>query len=642
MSRQKWISPEYNIVITDEEAKKAFTEIRKHHQLAFDVETTGLSFVQDKIIGFSFVYRDLKNKKLYGYYFPIRHKLGKKETIYGFSLMTEPGEEFKTQVSINTAINEISAILCSKNHLLIGQNLKFDIGMLYQEFIPRPDEFMQCSLFDTRVAEAMIDSLKVNEKKRGTLSLKNIIHDYIDFVGPDTIKKWKDFEGALAECSIVEVGEYCINDAAYAYMLYETQESEIKENYSDLFYKVEMPLIPVLCRIEYQGINIDRDYLTKLDKEISPELERLEEEFQRLSGKKINLKSSVKLREYLYEELKLEPITKRVRRKSGSEKILATDSDSIEIIMSKMEKKDKTYNILSVIVDYLKLYSVKKTYIDGFLKRSAYDSKIHSDYDSVGARSSRFSSTPNLQNLPRDKKRYDIRKAFIPSKEKEFSVADWKGMQLRIAAAMSKDPVMVKAFQEGEDLHRKTAQTVFEVSVPTEEQRDIGKTINFAILFGATEYIISTLMKCPRKKARKVVKDFYKLYAGFAQWKTKLDFEIERDGYALTADGRKRKYNYTTMFPDYEMRSIINTVIQGTEADILKKSLVLLEKKLKQFPEWKARIVVHIHDEIIVENDPLFRGAVQGTMSACMTWTLRGIALPVEISTKQSLSKKDD
>ncbi len=629
---KKWTPPEYNFIVTDNECKKILKEINKNCKaISIDVETTGLSPQKDKIIGFSIV--GLLKNKLSGFYFPLRHKLGPKATRYGFSLIVEDND-FKSQVKPETAFCYLKPVLMNPSRTIIGQNIKFDLSFLYNEGITE----ISPKIFDVRVAESLIDSLKVKQKRSGALSLKSIILDYVK-IDQDMVKKWKDFDKPLDECSIVEVGKYCIDDSAYAFVIYQSQKEIIDRDFAEIFYNLEMPLIPVLRDIEQRGIRIDLKYLEKLDQRLRKDISKTQQKVSSMIGRNLNLKSPVQLKKYLYEELKLKPRTKKVRRKEGTVQILGTDTDTIKNILSDMKNKEsKEYKILSSIVTYLGLFSLHKTHVERLLKQSAIDGRVYTSYDPVGASSGRFSSEPNLQNIPRNKD-YDIRRAFVPDEGKIFVIGDWSGMQLRIAAAISRDEEMLYSFQKDEDLHAKTACAIFKVKTPTSEQRYQGKTVNFSVLFGSTEYGIATQLKCSKQKAKEIINNFYKLYNGFYKWKKKLSMQIEREGFASTVFGRKRKYDFTTIYPEHEKRSVINSVIQGTEADILKKVLINLHKMFKKNSSLKAEIVAHIHDEIICQCPYDKVTEVKKLVEKTMTVKLKDMILPVEISVKKSLSE---
>lgn len=632
--RKKWIPPSYSIINTTNKLDAVIEDIKKAKILAFDIETNGLNPRLNCIVGFSIVYKN--DNALLGFYFPLRHIKKSAHTKFGFSLLVKD-EDLCAQLNPEIAMKFLNDLF-TVDKLLIGHNIKFDLSFLVSQNV-----IVRSKLFDTRIAEVLIDSRKINEKGRGgrgaSTSLKNIIPDYFDI---GNIKKWKDFETSMDQVSIAETAEYCINDSAFGYALYEEQKPVIDKEFSKLFYKIEMPLISVLINIEMSGVDVNKKYLETLGKQVKLQLDKIEKDFLLISGKKINLKSPVQLQEFIYDYLKIPEYRKSVRRKGGKKEILATDSESIDFIRLKMfDKNSREYKCLSLISEYLQLSSLKSTHIDGLIKQIESDGKIHTDYDSAGSRSGRFASDPNLQNIPK-RTDFDVRKAFIPENGKVFIIADWSGMQLRIAGVMSQDKEMLSAFQKNIDLHAKTARAIYETETPTEKQRFNGKTVNFSILFGATEYRISSLLGCSLEKAKKIVHSLHTLYDGFYKWKNETELSIERDGFALTFFGRKRRYDFSTMYPKYEMRSVINSIIQGTEADILKQSLVALCPLLKPNPEWGAKIVLHTHDEIVIKCFPDFVGDVKKCLSKAMEIKLGEILLPIEISVKKNLSKKKE
>lgn len=370
----------------------------------------------------------------------------------------------------------------------------------------------------------------------------------------------------------------------------------IKEcNMSELFDKVEMPLIEVLSSMEIQGFKVDSETLNKIGFELSEEIDKLTAQIHDLAEEEFNINSPKQLGVILFEKLQL-PIIKKT--KTG----YSTDAEVLEELSSKHEIIDK-------ILNYRQLVKLKSTYIDGLNAATDLDGKIHSSFNQTITATGRISSTePNLQNIPMKLEQgRRIRKAFIPENNDYIILsADYSQIELRLLAHISQDKNMVDAFINNIDVHTKTASEVFEV--PLEEvtglQRSRAKAVNFGIVYGLSDYGLSRDIKTTRKEAKKYIDNYFERYIGVKEYLDKAINEGKENGYVKTLMNRIRyipEINSTNrnvkMFGE---RLAMNTPIQGTAADIIKIAMVNVYNRLKR-EDLKSKLILQVHDELILE-----------------------------------------
>lgn len=383
--------------------------------------------------------------------------------------------------------------------------------------------------------------------------------------------------------------------------LYKRIEDELlkrikKEDMEKLYRDIEEPLIGVLAGMEYTGVSIDKNYLNGLIKEYDNNIERLKKEIFGLCGTEFNINSSRQLSEILYKKLEL-PITKRT--KTGP----STDAETLKAIHDSSPVTQK-------ILDYREKTKLKNTYIDVLPQLiDPEDSRIHTTYHQLGTSTGRISSSnPNLQNIPvRTEYGKQIRKAFIPGTGYDLIMSsDYSQIELRILAHLSEDKNLLDTFKRNEDIHTRTASELFEVSYDrvNEALRRKAKTINFGIIYGMTEYGLAARLSIPENEAREYIEKYFEKYAGVKKYLKFLIDEAYKKGYSTTIFGRKR-YLKELGSSNNRIRSLgerfaVNTPIQGSAADIMKLSTVVLFNKLKS-EEIDSNIIMHVHDELVLE-----------------------------------------
>ncbi|MDD3818313.1 MAG: DNA polymerase I [Actinomycetota bacterium] len=383
--------------------------------------------------------------------------------------------------------------------------------------------------------------------------------------------------------------------------LYEKIESKLleglaEEDMGELYWKIEEPLIRIIAEMEYTGVCIDREYLNDLIKEYDREIKNLEKEIYKLCGEEFNINSSRQLAEVLYNKLGL-PAVKRT--KTG----LSTDAESLRAIYDSSP-------VIAKILDYREKTKLKNTYIDvlpGLI--DPVDLRVHATYHQLGTSTGRISSSdPNLQNIPvRTEYGRQIRKAFVPGAGYDIIMsADYSQIELRILAHLSEDEILVDSFRKDEDIHARTASELFDVDYNevTEDLRRKAKAINFGIIYGMTEYGLMNRLSISEEEAREYIKKYFDRYQGVNKYLKFLIEEAYKKGYSTTIFGRKR-YLRELGSSNSQVRRLgeryaVNTPIQGSAADIIKLSTIVLFNRLKS-EKLDSNIILHVHDELVLE-----------------------------------------
>lgn len=369
-----------------------------------------------------------------------------------------------------------------------------------------------------------------------------------------------------------------------------------KEKLDKLYWQIEEPLIQVLAEMEYTGVNIDKKYLSSLIEEYELDIRRLEKEIYKLCGEEFNINSSQQLSEILYRKLNL-PVTKKT--KTG----FSTDAGALKAIYDSSP-------IIRKILDWREKTKLKNTYIDVLPALiDPEDLRVHTTYSQLGTSTGRISSSdPNLQNIPvRTDYGRQIRKAFIPGKGYDLILAsDYSQIELRVLAHLSGDENLIDSFNREEDIHTRTASEIFGVSYDDVDVtlRRKAKAINFGIIYGMTEYGLKSRLSISEEEAKEYIQKYFDRYPGVKKYLKFLIDDAYKKGYTTTIFGRKR-YLKELGSSNVRIRSLgerfaVNTPIQGSAADIMKLSTVILFNKLK-LNNIDSNIILHVHDELVLE-----------------------------------------
>lgn len=587
---------DFKCVTKIEELKDLCSQLKQSKIFAVDTETTGVNPLADKMVGMSICSGQGKS-----YYIPFGHQVAEE------------------QLSFEDVAKELKPILEDGSIKKYLHNVKFDKLVFHAANIN-----LQGLDMDTMVAA----SLAIKDWQR--LGLKNLSEYYFDekmLTYDDVVKanKLKDFSQAPLSLAT----GYAASDAHQTFALAKKLKSELTGKDLELYQRMEGPLLDVLYDMELEGISIDTSILKNIDVQVSADLEKIETEIRTLTGAdEINLNSPKQVEDLLFNQLNLPP-----QKKSGKGTSYSTDS-------SVLEELSNIHPVPGLILRYRELQKLKNTYIDALPNYvNATTKKIHTTFSQVKTATGRLSSSsPNLQNIPLDK--FGIRAAFKPNDGDCFISADYSQIELRVLAYLSQDPALLSAFERNDDIHAITASKLFGVAredVAT-AQRQIGKRINFSIMYGLTPYGLSKDLKIPFKDAKLYIEKFFEQYPKISEWMEKTVEKAKETGYVETLWGRKRyvpEINEANK-SKFEMarRLVINTPVQGTAADIMKLGMINLHKKLQsQNLQNDAKIILQIHDELLLST----KQELAGNISSLVKSTLENVVLwnvPLTVSVK--------
>ena len=545
---------------TKEKLFEVVNTITPNTLVAFDTETMGLDTKKDKIVGFSFAIDEKK-----AYYVPIAH----------FYLGVT------NQVNIEDALSAIRIILNAK---VIGQNLKFDLSLLYfqhniEEIIPFADTIIMAWLLNAG-------------SKVGLDSLAKKFFDYEMKPFKQMVKKGETFANVDIELATF----YASEDAWMTFMLYGALDNAL--NLASLNHlkkealDVEYPFINILIAMEQRGIKLDISKLETLKKSLSSQLQRLTQEIYSLTQSEFNIKSTQQLGNVLFSHLGLKGGKKTKTGYSTNEKVLNSLIDEHEVIPK--------------ILEYRTIQKILSTYAEPLLKLAQQDehNRVYTSFIQTGTATGRLSSKdPNLQNIPvRSELGRSVREAFIAKDGYKLLSIDYSQIELRLLAHFSKDSALLEAFNHGVDIHTATAIKLFGEE-NAQAKRNHAKTVNFGILYGMGAKKLSDDLKITSKEAKEIILNYFASFPTVKHFLGKIQDDVKRIGYVETILGRRRLFDYenaTGMQKASFMRESINTVFQGSAADLIKLSMLKIEGYLTK-EKIDGMMLLQIHDELIFE-----------------------------------------
>ncbi len=395
-----------------------------------------------------------------------------------------------------------------------------------------------------------------------------------------------------------EENEIAKNAVLKAKFIYDTEKDLTdnlkKQEMYDLFNDIEMPLGIVLGDMEYDGINVDKKTLEEMGKEILEKTEIISKEIYELAGTEFNISSPIQLGDILFEKLNLP------HGKKGK-----TGYSTAVDVLNKLKGK---HPIIEKILEYRSLTKLYTTYIEGLIKEIQSDNKIHTIYNQALTRTGRLSSQePNLQNIPaRDEYGKLIRKAFIPSEDSVIMSGDYSQIELRILSSIAQVESLINAFNNDLDIHAKTASDIFkkDINEITSQERRVAKAVNFGIIYGISSYGLSENLNIPTYEAKGFIDNYLNTYPGIKEYMDKTIKQAHELGYVKTLFNRIRiipeLQNKNYMIRQAGERMALNTPIQGTSADIIKKAMVEVHRKFKE-KNLKSKMILQIHDELVID-----------------------------------------
>ncbi|MEE0133430.1 MAG: DNA polymerase I [Treponema sp.] len=532
--------------------------------VAFDCETDGLNSREAALVGFSLSCRSGE-----GFYIPL---------VCGDGLLAG------NLISKADALAQLQRLFGNKDCTVIMHNGKFDYQVLCCNGLPQP----QCLIWDTMVAAWLLEpersSYSLESLAAGKLGLETISFDSI-------VPKGSTF----ADLTLDQAVPYAAEDADLTWQLYQLFKPRLEQtNLLKLFLQLEMPVLPVLAQMELCGIHIEGHELEAYGQELSQEIAHIQAEIYEIVGHEFNIASTKQLQQVLFEERGL-PTGKKT--KSG----YSTDTSVLETLAALDVVPRK-------ILEFRAKSKLLSTYVETLPKMADSQGRIHTSFMQTGTATGRLSSRdPNLQNIPvRDEEGRRIRSAFTSSSDKVLISADYSQIELVLLAHLSQDEGLCSAFTSGIDVHKATAALIFGVSAQevTAEMRRTAKTINFGVMYGMSAFRLSNELGIPRGQAQSFIEKYFATYAGISQFKEATISQAEEKGYVETIMGRRRYIPSINSRNKLEKsgaeRIAVNTPIQGSAADIVKKAMLDVTALLKK-EGCSAQLLLQVHDELIFE-----------------------------------------
>ncbi|MGI8490708.1 DNA polymerase I [Pectobacterium sp. S5] len=596
------LSADGYVTILDEKTLLDWVERLKQAEVfAFDTETDGLDTLTANLIGLSFAIKPGEAA-----YLPLAH-----------DYLDAPEQLDRTKI-----LALFKPLLEDEKLLKIGQNLKFDKGVMQ-----RYDIDLRGIAFDTMLESYVLDSV-AGRHDMDSLAERYLNHKTITF--EEIAGKGKN-QLTFNQIALEQAGPYAAEDADVTLHLHQKLWGKLQPH-ADLcqvFQTIDMPLVPVLSRIERTGVLIDPVILAEHSKELTARLAELEIQAYELAGEEFNLSSTKQLQGILYEKQKL-PILKKTPKgaPSTNEEVLA------ELALD--------YPLPKLILEYRGLAKLKSTYTDKLpLMINPATKRVHTSYHQAVTATGRLSSSdPNLQNIPvRNDEGRRIRQAFIAPKGYSIVAADYSQIELRIMAHLSGDKGLLNAFANGLDIHRATASEVFGIALDkvTSEQRRSAKAINFGLIYGMSAFGLSRQLNIPRSESQKYMNLYFERYPGVQDYMERTRQQAAEHGYVSTLDGRRLYlpdiHSRNAMARKGAERAAINAPMQGTAADIIKKAMIAIDDWLQKDTP-KVKMIMQVHDELVFEiHDSVIEESIskiKALMEGCMQLN---VPLQVDIGT---------
>ena len=562
----------YKLIDTEEDIHNLVLAVKNCQTVCFDTETTSTNALDAEIVGLS-----LAVKEGEAFYIPMPAK--REEATTRLELLREIFENEETEK--------------------VGQNIKYDITILANYGIE-----VKGKLFDTMIAHYVLQP----ELYHGMDYLAEIYLDYDTIKIEELIGEKGKTQKNMRDIAPANICDYACEDADVTLKLKNILEKEIKnEGLTELFYDIEMPLVPVLAYMERNGARIDTAALKETSTLFGKRLADIEEEIYSLAGEPFNISSPRQVGDILFGKLKI--VDKPKKTKTGqyvtSEEVLA--------------QVQNRHPIVKKILQHRGLKKLLSTYIDALPSLvNSRSGKIHTSYNQTVTATGRLSSSnPNLQNIPiRDEDGKEVRKAFVPDEGCMFLSADYSQIELRIMAHLSGDRNMIDDFRSGYDIHAATAAKIYKKPIEevTKDERRKAKVANFGIIYGISVFGLAERMNVDRREAKELIENYFDTYKGVYEYIEKCKQEAKANGFVETIFHRKRYLpdinSHNAVVRGYAERNAVNAPIQGSAADIIKVAMIRIYRRMKA-ENLRSTMILQVHDELNFNVVPEERDTVQ-------------------------------
>lgn len=555
----KTTSHDYQLIENEEEARKLFDFFVTKRILSLDTETTSISPVDAELVGLSFAVEEGK-----AFYVAI------------------PAERKKAQ----TIVNIFKPLYESTEILKIGQNIKYDMEVLMNYGVR-----LAAPMFDTMIAHYVLQP----EQKHNMDILAETLLGYQTVHIDELIGPKGKGQKNMRDLSPADICDYAAEDADVTLRLYNVLKPRLKETgVDDLFYNIEMPLVPVLAEMEMNGVRLDTKALAETSRTLTDRMKQIEQNIYNLAGHEFNIASPKQVGEVLFGEMKI--VDKPKKTKTGQ---FVTSEEVLQQLRSKAP-------IVDDILAHRGLKKLLGTYVDALPKLiNPRTGHIHTSFNQAVTATGRLSSSdPNLQNIPvRGEDGKEIRKCFIPEPGCLFFSADYSQIELRVMAHLSGDKNMIEAFREGYDIHAATAARIYKEKIEdvSRDQRTKAKRANFGIIYGITVFGLAERLEISRDEAKQLIDGYFETFPEVQAYMEKAKELAREHGYAETFFHRRRYLpditSHNATVRNFAERNAINAPIQGSAADIIKIAMVHIYERFRR-EGIKSKMILQVHDEL--------------------------------------------
>lgn len=577
LNNYKTLQLDYYLTDTPQKREELIRILLSANEISMDTETTSTEAIDAKLVGLSFSIHE--------------------------------GQAWYVPCNTREIVEEFRPIYENEKTLKIGQNLKYDLQVLQNYGIE-----LRGPMFDTMIAHYLLHP----EMRHGMDYLAEAYLNYQTIPIEELIGKGKD-QKSMADLSASDIYVYACEDADVTLKLFHLFAPQLKEEgCEDLFYNIEMPLMPVLAYMERNGVCVDTEGLRETSLLYTEQMNRLEEEIHRLAGIRFNIASPKQVGEVLFDQLHI--IDKAKKTKTGQ---YITSEDTLETLRGK-------HPIVGKILDYRGLKKLLSTYIDALPQLiNPRTGHIHTSFNQTITATGRLSSSnPNLQNIPvRDEQGKEVRKAFIPEQGQEFFSADYSQIELRIMAHLSRDENLIDAFLQGHDIHAATAAKIFkkDINEVSPDERRKAKTANFGIIYGISAFGLAERLGISRTEAKQLIDGYFETYPQVKEYMNESIQMAREKGYTETIC-KRRCYlpdinSRNAVVRGYAERNAINAPIQGSAADIIKIAMIRIFRRLKE-ENFQSKMILQVHDELnfsvkAEEKERLQKMVIEEMQNAC-------------------------
>jgi len=562
----KTVTHNYKLIDTQEKFEKFFSELKKQKLFAIDTETTDISAMYAELVGISFCWQPHK-----AFYLPLKVSLG------------------ANHLDLAKVRKKLAPILTNPQIKKVGQNIKYDILMLQNAGMPLKGVY-----FDTMVASYCLDA------GRRSHSMNNMAMDFLNYecipisalIGKGRNQLTFDMVEIASAC------EYAAEDADITLQLYNylNQHLEKQPDIKELFEKVEMPLVSVLAAMEFNGVSLDTTLLRRMSDELAETMQSLSQQIYTCADTVFNIDSPRQLAEVLFDRLGLNSLRTGKTGRSTDAAVLEQLSDQ--------------HPIIDLILQYRTVSKLQNTYVDklGSLINPKTN-RVHASFNQTITATGRLSSSnPNLQNIPiRTELGKKIRSAFIPAEKTDCILsADYSQVELRLLAHFSKDKALLEAFAADKDIHRFVASQIYGIPLKevTDRMRSSCKAVNFGIIYGQGAFGLSRSIGISVGQAKKFIEDYFARYSSIKKFMDSVIAKAKATGYAETILNRRRRIpnlnSKNSSKRSQAERLAVNTVIQGSAADLIKVAMINIQRKIET-ENLPVKMILQIHDELVFE-----------------------------------------